>query len=182
MGLAPDAALALRQLEGAELVQRRLEMDRLRARLNNPKDESTKLREACQGFEAIFVQKIWEQMRKNARLGNTWMHSREEEMYQAMYDQEFARKMAEAGGIGLADMLYEQLSRRLGESGRSARPDLDPSLPVLNSSSSPSALNPRIKELYPERTPLPLEQALPSLKPLDGRRSASPALNLQERH
>ena len=89
-----------------------------------PVDKEKKLRDACEGFESIFIQKMWEQMR--ATVPKTgFLHGKEEQFWQGMYDQELAKKMASAGGIGLADMMYDQLSRTLVSSSRttaSARP------------------------------------------------------------
>lgn len=77
-----------------------------------PVDKDKKLRAACEGFESIFIQKMWEQMRATVpKTGLT--QSREEHFWQGMFDQELSKKMASAGGIGLADMMYEQLSRNL---------------------------------------------------------------------
>lgn len=92
-----------------------------------PEQKEKRLREACEGFESIFIQKMWQQMRATLPQ-NGLLHSRDEKMWQDMYDQELAKSMASVGGIGLADMMYEQLSRNLvsasrgtaGASGRSA--------------------------------------------------------------
>ena len=78
----------------------------------SPQAKDKKLREACEGFESIFIQKMWEQM-QNTVPKEGLMHSREERTWQSMYDQELSKKMTSAGGIGLADMMYEQLSRNL---------------------------------------------------------------------
>jgi Rod binding domain-containing protein len=153
------------------MIRRRLEMDRLRARLESgsggEEAKKAKLREACEGFESIFLQKIWEQMRKNARQSGGRTYGREEEIYQGMYDREFSRKMVSSGGMGLADMLYEQLARSLGEKGRSFRAE-EAGSAVLSASSSPSALRPELRELAPERRALPLVPLSPPLKPLSG--------------
>lgn len=92
-----------------------------------PEQKEKRLREACEGFESIFIQKMWQQMRATLPQ-NGLLHSRDEKMWQDMYDQELAKSMASVGGIGLADMMYEQLSRNLvsasrgtaGGAGRSA--------------------------------------------------------------
>ena len=76
-----------------------------------------KLREACQGFESIFIQKMWEQMRATVP-ESSFMHGKEEKFWQGMYDQELAKHMASAGGIGLADMMYEQMTRSLVSASR----------------------------------------------------------------
>lgn len=82
-----------------------------------PVDKEKKLREACEGFESIFIQKMWEQMRATVPK-NGLLHGREEQFWQGMYDQELSKKMASAGGIGLADMMYDQLSRNLVSASR----------------------------------------------------------------
>jgi Rod binding domain-containing protein len=55
---------------------------------------------------------MWEQMRATIPESGL-LKGREERFWQSMYDQELAKTMAGAGGIGLADMMYEQLSRTL---------------------------------------------------------------------
>lgn len=85
----------------------------------DPETKAKKLREACEGFESIFIQKMWQEMR-NAVPKSGLMQGREERYWQDMYDQELAKSMTSAGGIGLADMMYEQLSKNLVSASRSA--------------------------------------------------------------
>ena len=82
------------------------------------KGDDAKLRKAVEGFESIFIQKMWQQMR-NTVPKEGMFKSREEKMWQGMYDQELSVKMSQSGGIGLSDMLYKQLSEKLGEASRS---------------------------------------------------------------
>lgn len=116
-----DARAALDQAAQNDLVQRKIQMDALRARLGDGRDEKAKLRESCEGFESIFLQKMWEQMRKNVSKEG-YLHSKDEEAYQSMFDVELCKKMTSAGGIGLADMLYDQLSQKLDHAGRATTP------------------------------------------------------------
>jgi Rod binding domain-containing protein len=88
----------------------------------SPEQKEKKLREACEGFESIFIQKMWEEMRKTLPK-STLLHGREEQFWQGMYDQELAKKLTSAGGIGLADMMYAQLSRSLGDASRATATD-----------------------------------------------------------
>lgn len=76
-----------------------------------------KLREAVEGFEAIFIQKMWQQMR-NTIPKSGMFKSREEKVWQGMFDQELSVKMSKSGGIGLSDMLYKQLADKLGDASR----------------------------------------------------------------
>ena len=125
--------LALRNMMQEDPIQKKIAMDALRKRIAGEPDKKKELREACQGFEAIFIQKVWEQMRKNVPKEG-YLHSKDEEIYQSMFDQELAKKMSSAGGIGLADIMYDQLSQKLWESSRTTAPSRmtrDPNLGVL---------------------------------------------------
>ena len=119
--LPVDPALAMQQATQNSLVQRKMDMDALKKRLGDTATKEEKLRESCEGFEAIFLQKMWEQMRKTVPKEG-YLHSKDEEMYQSLFDIELCKKMAGAGGIGLADMLYEQLSMQLENTGRTTSP------------------------------------------------------------
>jgi Rod binding domain-containing protein len=166
--------MALQETQAQDILQRKLEMDALKKRLSGQQDEKTRLREACQGFEAVFINKLWEQMRKNVSKEG-YLHSRDEETYQSMFDYEFSKKMAEAGGIGLADMLYEQLAQRLGESSRTSSTNIDPAARIIQSASSPrnmqlaggGNIKPLKDELTntAERPGLELNKLKPEIKP-----------------
>ncbi|MDL2316007.1 peptidoglycan DD-metalloendopeptidase family protein [Desulfovibrio sp. OttesenSCG-928-A18] len=116
-----DPGLAMQEATQHDLVRQKLDMDALRKRLGDGKGKEEKLREACEGFEAIFLQRMWEQMRKTVPKEG-YLHSKDEEMYQSLFDVELCKKMAGAGGIGLADMLYEQLAQQLEDTGRTTTP------------------------------------------------------------
>lgn len=87
-------------------------MQRLAENGKNSKLKEKKLREACQGFEALFIQKMWEGMRASLPKEGL-LHSREEQFWQGMYDQELGKSLAANGGIGLADMMMSQLGKNL---------------------------------------------------------------------
>ena len=116
-----DPSMSLKEATQPDLVRQKLDMDALRSRLGDSSTKQEKLREACEGFEAIFLQKMWEQMRKTVPKEG-YLHSKDEETYQSLFDVELCKKMASAGGIGLADMLYEQLSQQLENTGRTTTP------------------------------------------------------------
>lgn len=129
--------------------KKKLQLDELRSRIAGGEDKDKQLREACQGFEAVFLQKIWEQMR-NSIPKSDYLHSKEEEMYQSLYDAEFSQKMASAGGIGLADMLYEQLNVKLGQASRATSTSMlkkDHNIKSLDEEHQPIALKPRYGSL-----------------------------------
>ncbi len=112
MSAPVDPRAAFDSANESDLVQKKLSIDAMRKRVSGGPNEEAKLRDACEGFESVFLQKMWEQMRKNVKKEG-YLHSKDEEAYQSMFDVELSKKMASAGGIGLADMLYEQLSQKL---------------------------------------------------------------------
>ncbi|MFV0423627.1 peptidoglycan DD-metalloendopeptidase family protein [Oleidesulfovibrio sp.] len=120
-GPAFDSQMAVSNLEGQDLIRRKREMDALRSRLGDNKSREQRLRESCEGFESLFIQKLWQQMRATVPKEG-YLHSRDEEMYQSLFDVELSKKMASAGGIGLADMLYEQLQGQLENASRVTSP------------------------------------------------------------
>lgn len=69
----------------------------------------TGLKKACTEFESLFLNHILKSMRKgivsNGPLGN----SNESKIMRSMSDEALARGIAKGGGIGLADILFEQL-------------------------------------------------------------------------
>ncbi|HMM37876.1 MAG TPA: rod-binding protein [Desulfovibrio sp.] len=118
---AADASLAGQKLKDQDLVQFKLSMDALKKRLSDPEAKEKQLRKACRNFEAVFLGKLWEQMRATVPKEG-YLHSPQEDAYLSMFDQAFSEKMADSGGIGLADMLYGNLKQRLADMGREALP------------------------------------------------------------
>lgn len=119
MGLNPDL-LAQQASDTRDLVRFKQEMDGLKARLSSRSDSKEKdLREACQNFEAVFISKLWQGM-KSTVPKEGYLHSKQEDQYMSMFDKDFAETMSRAGGIGLADMIYDQLSQKLKETSREA--------------------------------------------------------------
>ncbi len=108
-------------------------------------DKMSKLRAACEDFEALFIQKIWKGMRDTLPKDGL-MHSKEEEFWQDMYDKELGKSMASSGGIGLSDMMMSQLSRQLQDASELA----------AGSRRRPMAIEPA--PLLPKAAPLLAEQ------------------------
>jgi len=119
MGIDPQL-LAKQATDTRDMVRFKQEMDGLKERLKGDSGNKEKeLRKACQDFEAVFISKLWQGM-KNTVPKEGYLHSKQEEQYLSMFDKEFAENMSRAGGIGLADMIYDQLSEKLKETSREA--------------------------------------------------------------
>jgi len=111
-----DANAVLSSRDGEAAVKHKLAIDRLKKNLSPGKSGEKKLRGACEGFESIFINKLWKQMRASVPKEG-YLHSKEEDFYLSMFDTEIAKKMSSAGGIGLGDLLFEQLQEKLSEAG-----------------------------------------------------------------
>lgn len=72
--------------------------------------EDKKLREACQGFEEMFLNLMYSKMRDTVPKDTLLGESNGQQIMQSMLDEQLTKEMAKAGGVGLADMLYKQLS------------------------------------------------------------------------
>ncbi len=68
------------------------------------------LKKATEEFEAVFVQILLKSMRDTVQDGGLVEKSQGRSMFEGMYDEELAKKMAEGRQMGIADMLYKQLS------------------------------------------------------------------------
>lgn len=73
--------------------------------------EDAKLKATCQEMEAVFLNLMLKQMRETVPKGNLLGNTQAEKTFTAMLDTELTKNMAKAGGMGLADMLYRQLSK-----------------------------------------------------------------------
>lgn len=78
--------------------------------------EAAQLKKACQDLEAFFVQQIFKQMRATIPQSGFLPESMATQMYEEMLDSEYSRVIAESPrGLGLAEMLYEQLKPTIKE-------------------------------------------------------------------
>lgn len=66
------------------------------------------LREVANQFEAIFTQMMLKSMRQ-ASLGEGIFDSKQSEFYRDMYDQQLSVHLSAGSGLGLADMIVQQL-------------------------------------------------------------------------
>lgn len=79
------------------------------------------IRAAAQQFESLFTDMMLKAMRA-AKLGDGLGESEEGDLYQDMYDQQLALQMSQGKGLGLADLLVQQLTRSAVTPATSAAP------------------------------------------------------------
>jgi peptidoglycan hydrolase FlgJ len=118
---AKDAATAQASAEGQELIGFKNKLTSLNDKISGGKDVDKGLRSACKKFEAVFMGKIWKQMRKGVQKSE-YLNNKYEDQYTSMFDKDFSEKLADGGGIGLADMLYQQLRAKLDDASKETLP------------------------------------------------------------
>jgi flagellar protein FlgJ len=72
-----------------------------------------KLHAVSQDFESIFLGYMMKTMRESVAKGGLWGDSQGEQIFTEMRDDELAKGLSKAGGIGLAKLLEEQLKQSL---------------------------------------------------------------------
>lgn len=71
--------------------------------------KDAKLRDACQGFEEMFMEMMYKEMRNTVPDDTLLGNSNSDKIWQSMMDSEMMKSATKGGGVGLADMLYQQL-------------------------------------------------------------------------
>jgi peptidoglycan hydrolase FlgJ len=71
------------------------------------RQDETKLKDACQQFESLFLSQILKEMKKSIPKSDG--ESKDKEMYDDMMYDEISKSMASSGGIGMANILYQQM-------------------------------------------------------------------------
>ncbi len=76
--------------------------------------ERLKLYEAAQGFESFFIEKTFQEMKKNIPKNSLFHGGQAEEIFDDMLLTERVKKLSENTHFGLAEMIYKQLQRGRG--------------------------------------------------------------------
>ncbi len=95
-----------------ERIQRSVELNK-HQKEDNQTDPA--LRDACLKMESLFIHHLLKEMRATIDKSGFISGGRAEEIYTSMLDAETANRISNRGGIGLADMLLNQLGHRTSE-------------------------------------------------------------------
>lgn len=79
-------------------------------------DKKEQLKQATQQFESIFLEMMFQEMRKSAQALGADQPSFARDVFQGWQDQQWALSLAKGGGIGLAAHLQRQLSQQTPQS------------------------------------------------------------------
>ncbi len=73
--------------------------------------DKQRMKQTAQDFEAIFIQQVFKGMRQTVPEGGLLPRGQAEEIYFDLQDMEAAKQLSVHGGIGLAEMLLEQMQK-----------------------------------------------------------------------
>lgn len=87
----------------------------LRSQAPTPAEQDAKLREVAQGFEEQFLKQIVKGMRSTVQEAGLIKTGMAGEIYRGDLDNEYVKNWLGKGGVGLADLIHQQLLARYGE-------------------------------------------------------------------
>jgi len=73
--------------------------------------DSAQLRKVCRQAEGIFLNYLLRSMRKTVTTSDLFGSAKKEELFRDMMDTEICERATQAQSFGIADLLYQQLSR-----------------------------------------------------------------------
>ena len=93
----------------SQLTEKNLERMRNQSKFGQV-DSEKDMEKVARDFESVFVNKLFESMRKGVPKSGL-LDSSAMKMYQSLMDQELAKLMSERKGMGIGEMVYKDLSR-----------------------------------------------------------------------
>jgi len=130
------------------------------ARANDP----AAMRETARQFETLFAKMMLQSMRE-ASMGDELFDTQESQMYRGMFDDQMALELTRGKGLGVADMMVQQLMKaeiaaQAAAAGETARAPLAPTLERVTPNMAPT-----LERSAPALVPA-LQPTLPALDPL----------------
>lgn len=81
---------------------------------NTKTKDDAQLKKTCQDFESIFINMMFKEMRNSVQKSDVFSDGNDNgnamDTYQGMLDEEYSKEISKRG-IGLADVMYKQLSK-----------------------------------------------------------------------
>ena len=93
----------------SQLTEKNLERMRNQSKFGQI-DSEKDMEKVARDFESVFVNKLFESMRKGVPKSGL-LDSSAMKMYQSMMDQEMAKLMSKGKGMGIGEMVYKDLSQ-----------------------------------------------------------------------
>lgn len=96
--------------ENNEFVHRLQQASKNLQKSDQQQQDKAKLWATCKDMEAVFLNLMLSRMRATVPKNSLFGKSSQEETMQSLLDTEMTKNLAQAGGIGLANMMYKQLA------------------------------------------------------------------------
>jgi flagellar protein FlgJ len=77
-------------------------------------NDKEKLEATCKQFESIYINILMQNMRKTVGDGGLIEKSHARKMFEGMLDEEISKEVSKGQGMGLAQIMYQQLSQKNG--------------------------------------------------------------------
>jgi flagellar protein FlgJ len=84
------------------------------------KGADAEMRDVCRQMESLFIHHLLKEMRATVHKSGFISGGRAEEIYTSMMDAEMAVQISNRGGIGLSEMLLQQLGSGSSRAGKRA--------------------------------------------------------------
>ncbi len=78
-------------------------------RINPEKLDSKQILSVAREFESLFINQLFKSMRKTIQKSDWLNGGLKQEVFEDMLYEEYSKKIAHSGGIGLSDMVYKYL-------------------------------------------------------------------------
>jgi len=79
--------------------------------------DEKELKEACREFEGILLNLLYKQMKATVPKSTLFASDPGREIFESMLDEKLMGEASKSGSLGLADILYKQLSRNIASGG-----------------------------------------------------------------
>jgi len=79
----------------------------------NVEGSDVELKKVCKEFEAILLNMMYKEMKATVQKSDLIPSDSGKDIFDSMLDEELTKKASEGSGLGLADVLYKQLSKQL---------------------------------------------------------------------
>ncbi|MGQ9632113.1 MAG: rod-binding protein [bacterium] len=99
---------SLKDFRGESFEER---LGELKKRGRTPDEERKRLREASEGLESILIWQMLKEMRKTVPENSLIPKNQGERIFESMLDWEYASLMAKNARLGLAEEIYDQMSK-----------------------------------------------------------------------
>ncbi|HEX6956656.1 MAG TPA: rod-binding protein [Ferrovibrio sp.] len=80
-----------------------------RAKLDHAGKNQAQARKAAEDFESFFLSQMFELMSSGVKTDGPFGGGQAEATWRSFLDDQYGRQMAKRGGIGIADMVYDQM-------------------------------------------------------------------------